>query len=147
MLCSSLSLLFVGRLTHSPKSRLFLTSKREDKFFHIFEARITSELLGVLDNPSTATTHIDWPTIKHKRAPFHPVEGLKERLHAEIALDQPPGTFDPSDPVDPDLLWGETRKYQDDEDIIHVQRRKEVKKKTKKKVKKRIVRHSEGEFL
>lgn len=50
-------------------------------------------------------------------------------------MDQPPDTFDPSDPVDPDLLWGEIRKYQDDEDIIHVQRRKEVKKKTKKKVK------------
>jgi hypothetical protein len=89
----------------------------------------------MLDNPTTATQHIEWPVIKHKRVPRYPLEGLRERIQAEIALDQPPGTFDISDPVDPVLLPGGIREYPEDADTIHIQRRKEVKKKNKKKVK------------
>ncbi|KAL2699775.1 hypothetical protein AAEP93_009750 [Penicillium crustosum] len=103
-------------------SRLLLTYKPDDKFFHEFEAHITSELLELLDNPSTATKCIDWLTINHKRVPFHPVEGLKERIQIESALNQPPGTFEISDPVDPVIPREGMRQYQDQVDEIYIQR-------------------------
>lgn len=90
----------------------------------------------MLDNPTTATKHIDWPIIRHIRVPYYPLEDLRERIQTEIARDQPPGTFDISDPVHRILLPGGRRDYSEDADTIHIQRRKEVKKKTKRKVKK-----------
>ena len=104
-----------------------LTTKPGDEFFHIFEAHITSELLRMLDNPNTATKHIDWPTIKHKKVLFRPLESLAERLQAEIVLNQPAGTFDISDPPNPNDI------KKDEEDVIHIQRTKEVERKTKKR--------------
>ncbi|KAJ5282355.1 hypothetical protein N7505_000335 [Penicillium chrysogenum] len=124
-------------------SRLFLTHEPGEEFFHIFEAHITSELLEMLDNPTTATKHIDWPIIRHRRVPYYPLEDLRERIQTEIARDQPPGTFDISDPVHRILLPGGRRDYSEDADTIHIQRRKEVKKRPKGKLKKRVVRRSE----
>jgi hypothetical protein len=106
-----------------------LTHKPGEEFFHIFEAHITSELLEMLDNPTTATKHIDWPIIKHRRVPYYPLEGLRERIQAETARDQPPGTFDIPDPVHRILLPGGISEYPEDADTIHIQRRKGVKKK------------------
>ncbi|CDM29290.1 hypothetical protein DTO013E5_5980 [Penicillium roqueforti] len=118
-------------------SRLILTTKPGDKFFHIFEAHITSELLGMLDNPNTARKHIDWPTIKHKKVLFRPLDSLAERLQAEITLNQPPGTFDISDPANPNDIKKE------EEDVIHIQRTKEVERKTRKRAKKESFVRSE----
>ncbi|KAJ5804201.1 uncharacterized protein N7518_000504 [Penicillium psychrosexuale] len=118
-------------------SRLILTTKPDDKFFHVFEAHITFELLGMLDNPNTATKRIDWPTIKHKKVLFKPLESLAERLQAEIALNQPPGTFDISDPANPNDI------DKDEEDVIHIQRTKEVERKTRKRAKKESFVRSE----
>lgn len=128
---------FLGRLAHLYKSRLILTTKPGDKFFHIFEAHITSELLGMLDNPNTARKHIDWPTIKHKKVLFRPLDSLAERLQAEITLNQPPGTFDISDPANPNDIEKE------EEDVIHIQRTKEVERKTRKRAKKESFVRSE----
>ncbi|KAJ5584427.1 uncharacterized protein N7459_004227 [Penicillium hispanicum] len=68
--------------THT--SRLLVTKCGEREFMHLFEAEVTSELLDVLQNPTTTTRHINWPTIKHKRIPLKPLETFKERLRVEV---------------------------------------------------------------
>lgn len=72
-------------LAHISKSRLLVASPLDREFIHLYEARITSDFLGMLDNPATATMQNDSPTIRRRQIPFKPFETLQERILAELS--------------------------------------------------------------
>lgn len=61
------------------KSRLLVTNASDSEFIHLYETQISSKILRMLDNPSTASS-AGWPTIQRRRIPFKPFETFMHRL-------------------------------------------------------------------
>lgn len=66
------------------KSRLVITNHHDRDFVHLYEARITSDLLRSLECPKTIKSCVDWPAIKRTRIPFQPVNSFHQRLQIEL---------------------------------------------------------------
>lgn len=75
---------------HIPQSRLLVVSPLDREFFHLYEAQITSNFLGMLDNPTTATMETNFPVIKHRKIPFEPFETFQERILADLSINHTP---------------------------------------------------------
>lgn len=67
------------RLTCRVKSRLLLTNASDSKFIYLYETRVSSKVLRMLDNPGTASA-AGWPTIQRRTIPFKPFETFMRRL-------------------------------------------------------------------
>ncbi|RAK95693.1 uncharacterized protein BO80DRAFT_368183 [Aspergillus ibericus CBS 121593] len=69
--------------------RLFVTNVLERKYVHLFEARISVELIAALKDPDRAAKYVAWPTIQHRRLPYKPYETFTERLVAALVAPVP----------------------------------------------------------
>ncbi|KAL5338012.1 hypothetical protein BJX70DRAFT_367892 [Aspergillus crustosus] len=76
-------------------SRLLVANDLEPEFIHLYEARVSSIFLEMLDRPNT-TMSMAWPIIQRKRIPFKPYDTFRHRLVAEL--------LEPSTPYDCDSL-------------------------------------------
>ncbi|RDW64546.1 uncharacterized protein DSM5745_09957 [Aspergillus mulundensis] len=65
-------------------SRLLVTSMRDHDSVYLYDAEITSELLGALARPKSATRHIKWPVIMRRKLPIKPYNTFPDRLAAEL---------------------------------------------------------------
>ncbi|KAJ5179769.1 hypothetical protein N7492_002979, partial [Penicillium capsulatum] len=63
--------------------RLLMTHFADSDFIYLYESRVTSKLLRMLNNPTTAISE-DWPTIEPRKIPFKPYENFKQRLMHEL---------------------------------------------------------------
>ncbi|KAF4767353.1 hypothetical protein HAV15_009611 [Penicillium sp. str.  len=90
--CVLLSLAqFQQRRLKSPRpkihlSRLLIASPMDRHFIHLYEARITCDLLRMLDNPAAATVQANFPTIERTQIPFRPFETFQERILAQLSV-------------------------------------------------------------
>lgn len=67
------------------KSRLLVTNSSDVEFLHVYEARITSELLEWLDHPVASAEFTGAPIIvKRKKLPFKPFGNFVRRLMYEL---------------------------------------------------------------
>lgn len=73
-------------LADIPKSRLLIASPMDRHFIHLYEARITCDLLRMLDNPAAATVQANFPTIERTQIPFRPFETFQERILAQLSV-------------------------------------------------------------
>ncbi|PYI00739.1 hypothetical protein BO78DRAFT_412039 [Aspergillus sclerotiicarbonarius CBS 121057] len=70
-------------------SRLFVTNVSDEEYVHLYDARITNELIAVLKDPNAATEYVQWPTIYHIMLPYKPYESFMDRLVAELVAPGP----------------------------------------------------------
>ncbi|KAL4923026.1 uncharacterized protein BDV17DRAFT_25674 [Aspergillus undulatus] len=64
-------------------SRLLVTNASDGEFIHLYEAQISSEVLRMLDSPTTAKS-VRWPTIQRRRIPFKLFDTFKYRLEGAL---------------------------------------------------------------
>ncbi|KAJ5585021.1 uncharacterized protein N7459_004821 [Penicillium hispanicum] len=98
-------------------SRLLVASPMDREFIHLYEAQITSDFLGMLDSPTTATNRADFPAIARRQIPFRPFETFQKRLWAELlAGNFLPHTSDLPDDTGSDLINEHSKRPQEQED-------------------------------
>lgn len=66
-----------------------MTNALEREYIMLYEAKITTELLGALKNWMDATIPIQRPTIQQKRIPYKPYDTFDSRLKTEIGETSP----------------------------------------------------------
>jgi hypothetical protein len=84
-------------MAHIPKTRLLVASPMDQEFIYLYEAQITSDFLGMLDNPKTATIQTNFPTIERRQISFRPFETFEERIWAELLHFPPDVSVIPDD--------------------------------------------------
>jgi hypothetical protein len=67
------------RLTCMVKSRLLVTHASDSECIHLYETEVSSTILRMLDNPSTASA-VGWPIIQRRTISFKPFETFMHRL-------------------------------------------------------------------
>jgi hypothetical protein len=71
------------RLIDSPQtnyiSRLLVTHASDSECIHLYETEVSSTILRMLDNPSTASA-VGWPIIQRRTISFKPFETFMHRL-------------------------------------------------------------------
>jgi hypothetical protein len=60
-----------------------VVNSSDSEFIYLYEARITTEVLRMLENPTTVRP-AGWPTIERKKIPFRPFKTFRQRLVKEM---------------------------------------------------------------
>ena len=65
---------------------MFVVNPLDKEYVHLYEARVSKELLGALREPSEEKRYVEWPVVVHRRVAYMPEESFMDRLVEELVV-------------------------------------------------------------